>query len=301
MKILFALLVLIFISCNPKKINYELKTDISKKIEVLQVNPERFIKKLPKQLAENSGIIYYNNLLWTFNDSGGENKIYGFNFEGEIKKEIEINAAKNIDWEDIAQDKKHIYIGDFGNNNGQRKNQKIYKIKKKDIGKKEKQKVNAKEIKFEFQNQESFNFQPKYTPFDCEAFVEFDNNLYVFTKDWTDRTTTVYQIPKEKGDYSIVPSEKFDVGGLITGADISADKTKLVLVGYKNYKPILWLFNIVPGKFFGGEKIYIELDNIFDAQTEGVCFLGNDSLLISCEQSSTFIQQIFLVNLKTLQ
>ncbi len=299
-KFLFTLsILLLFISCNTLRKKNKEKSGLLESTTFLHVSPKPFISNLPNELAENSGIIYYDNLLWTFNDSGGKDKFYGINFSGEIEKEIEIKDASNDDWEDIAQDEKYIYIGDFGNNSGTRKNQKIYRIKKKDIGKKAKQKVDAKEIKFDFNNQTNFNFQGKNTPFDCEAMIAFKDNLYLFTKDWGDRTTTVYKIPNKKGDYKISPIEKFNVTGLITGADVSPDQTKLALVGYKNYTPILWLFtDITSESFFNGSKTYVEMDSIFDPQTEGICFLGNDSLLISCERSSSFKEQIFLFDMK---
>ena len=302
-KFLFTLaILLLFISCNNKNKKNISETDLPKNTTFLKVSPKQFIAKLPSELAENSGIIFYDNLLWTFNDSGGKDKFYGFNFDGEIEKEIEIKDAKNDDWEDIAQDDKYIYIGDFGNNSGTRKNQKIYRVKKENIKNKSKQKVDAKEIKFDFANQTDFSFQGKNTPFDCEAMIEFKGDLYIFTKDWSDRTTTVYKIPTKKGEYKIAQIEKFNVTGLITGADVSPDKLQLALVGYKDYKPILWLFSdITTESFFNGTKKYIEMDSIFDAQTEGVCFLGNDSLLISCERTTAFDEQIFLFDLKVFE
>ena len=209
--------------------------------------------------------------------------------------------AKNIDWEDIAQDGKYIYIGDFGNNNGTRKNLKIYQIRKKDIGESAKQKVKSKKIKFSFEDQTDYSFQGRTTSFDCEALIEFNESLYIFTKDWANRFTTVYEIPKDEGEYKIKPIGKFNVNSLITGAVVSPDKTKLALVGYKDYKPILWIFSDFTGNnFWGEQKTHIEMNSIFSAQTEGVCFLGNDSILISCERSSTFQQQVFLIDLNNL-
>ena len=301
LKILITLLILISVSCQFKKKTKVSSVNISQNITSTIVEPQQFIKNLPNKLAENSGIIFYDNLLWTFNDSGGRNIIYGFNLGGEIEKEIEIEDAKNVDWEDIAQDEKHIYIGDFGNNRGMRKNQNVYRIKKKDIGKDAKQKVKSKKIQFSFEDQTDYSFQGKNTPFDCEAIVDFNESLYIFTKDWTTRFTTVYEVPKEKGKYTIKPIGKFNVNGLITGADISPDKSKLALVGYKDYKPILWIFSdFTADNFWGEQKIHIEMNPIFDAQTEGVCFLGNDSILISCERTSTFQQQVFLIDLNNL-
>ena len=43
---------------------------------------------------------------------------------------LSVNKEENVDWEDITQDETHIYIADFGNNNGNRTDLKIYKILK---------------------------------------------------------------------------------------------------------------------------------------------------------------------------
>ncbi|NQU53421.1 MAG: hypothetical protein HQ522_12880 [Bacteroidetes bacterium] len=302
-KLLFSVSVLlILISCTTqnKKDKDKLNSIKTATLEKLDLHP--FILQLPNELNENSGIIFYKNLLWTFNDSGGENKIYGCNLSGEIKIEIEIKDAKNIDWEDIAQDKKYIYIGDFGNNSGARDNQIIYRINKKDISQKREQKVDSEEIQFDFKNQKIFDFPERNTPFDCEAMIELNGKLYIFTKDRSDLTTTIYQIPKKKGEYNIKPLEKFDIKGLITGADISPDKKKLALIGYNTYQPFLWLFSgFTSDKFFSGEKAFFELNSINNAQTEGICFLNNDSILISCERNLYFNEQVFLIGLKNIK
>jgi hypothetical protein len=90
------------------------------------------IYALPKKLKEVSGIIYLpqNKLLWTLEDSGNANMIYGLNFKnGKIEKEITLEKTKNIDWEDITKDNKgNLYVGDFGNNDNVRQDLCIYKI-----------------------------------------------------------------------------------------------------------------------------------------------------------------------------
>ena len=294
--------LIIFMSCTSNSKRTNTKPDLPENTTSLKLNPHPFIPKLPDELRENSGLIYYDGLIWTINDSGGENKIYGFDFKGKIQKEIEIKGAENIDWEDIAQDEKCIYVGDFGNNYGMRENLKIYRVQKKDIGKKSKQKVDAKEIEFQYQDQKDFSFQHHTTPYDCEAITELNNSLYLFTKNWKNRTTSVYKLPAKRGKYKVFSIDSLNVTGLITGADISPDKTKLVLLGYKNFKPILWLFtDIKSDDLFSGTRTFIEMDSINQAQTEGICFLGNDSLLISCEENNYFNHQVFLFNLNTLE
>lgn len=298
MRILPAFFIFITISCQFGNKKNDSKPELNQKSAQEIPKPEIFISELPSELRENSGIIIYDDLIWTFNDSGGKNKIYGIDLSGEIKKEVEIEDAKNVDWEDIAQDKKHIYIGDFGNNAGTRDNQIIYKIEKKDINKKKTQKVKSKKIKFQFKDQNDFKISNRNTPFDCEAMIIFNDTLYIFTKDRSDRTTTVYKMSKKKGDYKISPLNKFNVDGLVTGADISPDKTKLALIGHKYFVPILWIFSDFEGDdFFRGDKIHSKMETISRAQTEGICFMGNDSLLISCEQTGAFNQQVFLIDL----
>jgi hypothetical protein len=290
---------MVFISChNLDNKNSKISETTGSRVSS-QIHFQKFIPQMDPVLNENSGMIFYDNLLWTFNDSGGENKIFGIDFSGNIKKEIELTGAFNVDWEEIAQDKKHIFIGDFGNNNGARKNLKIYRISKNDINQNPKQEIDWEVIQFDYANQDKFGYPPMTTPFDCEAIAELNDTLFLFTKDWEKLTTTVYKIPKNAGYYKLNPIDSFDVKGLITGADISPDKKKLALIGYNNFKPFLWIFSeISAGNIFGRENQFFEFDSLQYAQTEGICFLGNDTLLVSCEQTSVFDHQVFLIDLK---
>ncbi len=294
-------IIILLVSCNLKAQRKSPPLVLPPETISMKIVPEPFIQELPYELNENSGLIYYDGLLWSFNDSGGENIVYGIDFNGDIQKTIELENAENIDWEEIAQDEKHIYIGDFGNNNGNRKNLKIYKIDKDDLDKKN-EKIKADIIEIKYADQESFNFSMQITEFDCEAMAELNDHLYLFSKDWKNQITTVYKVPKKEGKYHIEPLAKFNVNGLVTGADFSPDKKSLVLVGYRDYVPFLWMFSdFEDDNFFSGEKSFIQMESISDAQTEGVCFLNNDILLISCEQSGSFRQQVFLFNTKTMK
>ena len=84
---------------------------------------------LPEILSEVSGIVATDSLIWMIEDSGNKAVIYGLRSDGEITKTIELNHLNNLDWEDLTRDKeKNLYIGDFGNNNNDRKDLVIYKI-----------------------------------------------------------------------------------------------------------------------------------------------------------------------------
>ena len=291
------LISLLLFSCGNQDPE-ELKTDKNQEVKIV---PKNFIEPLPGELIENSGLIFYNNLFWSFNDSGGENLLYGFNRSGEITIQIQLENAENRDWEDIAQDDDFIYIGDFGNNNGARKDLKVYKINKSEITTESYQIIESEIIRFSFSDQKQFSFSPRSTPFDCEAITNIDGELYLFSKRWNDENTTVYNLPKGAGDYTIEPIDSFEVKGLITGADFIPESSILALSGYHDFKPILWLFyNVSKENLYGGKSKLIKMDAIAGAQTEGVCFLNSDTLLISCESTFNFPAQVFMIDLKTL-
>lgn len=287
------LLMFVFFSCSIPEKEHENPT--------VQLKAENYIPEIADKLNEISGLMIYNNHFWGFNDSGGKNELYGFNKSGQIIYEIELDNAQNEDWESITQSEENIFIGDFGNNLGSRENLHIYSINKKDILDKELQKVNTKEIKFTYTLQDRFFYLNQSTPFDCEAMVAFKDKLYLFSKNWRDETTWQYEMPTEQGEYKITPSDTFNVKCLVTGADISPDNKTLALVGYENYRSFIWLFSDFPeDRFFEGKSQHIKLEGIDGAQTEGICFLSNDSILVSCEKTQSYNQQVFLFDLNKL-
>ena len=75
------------------------------------------------RLKEISGAAYFNNGLWVLNDAGNNNNFYRIDpLNGEILQTVTITNAYNIDWEELTCSETDLYIGDFGNNFGNRKN-----------------------------------------------------------------------------------------------------------------------------------------------------------------------------------
>ncbi|GAA71565.1 hypothetical protein P20439_1641 [Pseudoalteromonas sp. BSi20439] len=149
------------------------------------------------KLKEISGIEFDKyKRLWAINDSGDEPKLYRLNKDGSIAKEILVSNAKNIDWEDMTQNKfGHFFLGDFGNNKNERKWLTIYKIENPiDI------KTNTTEaeiIKFTYPELDGSPIQPEQRNYDLEAFVAYGRHLYLFTKNRTepfDGITNVYKV-----------------------------------------------------------------------------------------------------------
>ncbi len=254
----------------------------------VDVTTDFFYMELPAVAEESSGLIYWRDMLWTHNDGGGQTAIYGIDpISGAIKQTVIIKGVKNFDWEDITQDAGYIYIGDFGNNLGNRRPLSVYKISKGGIPYDKKDVfVSAQKSDFAYADQDSYKKRRHAHNFDCEAFFAFEKKLYLFTKNWEDHKTRLYQLPIKKGEYNISPVETFEAGGMITGADISPSGKRMALIGYINYESFLWLFWDFEGDdFFGGNKIRINLTEMLFVQTEAITFANEDELFFSCEAS----------------
>jgi hypothetical protein len=274
---------------------------------IVEFDPGKPIYFLDDEIDENSGLIFYENLFWTLNDSDGEPIIYAFNtLNGELKKRIRISNAINVDWEDLCHDENYIYVGDFGSNAGNRRDLKFYRIPKGLIKDEDYQELKADIINFSYEDQEDFIPRFRTTDYDCEATICLDSGLYIFTKDWIKEETKLYQIPKTPGTYEAKLISSFNIDGLVTAAGTSPDKRFLAILGYKDYMPFMWVFSDYENQnFFNGEKLRIEMPAIHQAQTEALVFKTNDSLFISCEKSIekslilftnvVFPQQMFFV------
>ena len=110
---------------------------------------------LPSVLNEISALEYEKEdknvaSFWGLNDSDSQSEIYRFNAKtGEIINTILITNAPNIDWEEISSDDQRIYIADFGNNRGNRKDLSFYYIEKKSIDySKARQELKAEKVEF---------------------------------------------------------------------------------------------------------------------------------------------------------
>jgi hypothetical protein len=239
---------------------------------------------LPDKIQETSGIIGYNGLIWTFNDSGGKPEIYGFNMSNDsIEQTIVIKNAMNNDWEDIAQDDQFIYIGDFGNNQGMRDSLVIYRISKSDIPSRGNAEVVQQTIVFSYPEYEPVTIPVSWSAFDCEAFVVVKDSLYLFTKDWTNGSTTIYRLPKHAGKFMAKKLITLDVQGLITGADY-LDNT-LILIGYSSFVPFILKYGVDNFNSISEKTgVRYELNDIATYQTEGICFF-NEEIIISSEKT----------------
>jgi len=258
----------------------------------LSINPKTTYKQ-PEVLIENSGVVYWNGLLWQHNDGGHEPLLYAMDTLGnEIRHRIKIAGVSNVDWEDIAQDEAFIYIGDFGNNqHGSRTDLTIYRIAKSSIAQTVGDtSVSAEIITFRYEDQ-PVPPQPvagNKTDFDCEAMIARQGRLFLFTKQWASKQTTIYALPATPGSHTAVRKATFDSEGLITGADIRPDGRQIALCGYSmlGNRFLILLYDYPEDHFFAGNKRRINLTGVFQTESvafgpQGQLYLGSESFGIS--------------------
>jgi len=257
--------------------------------------PESFLL-LPQEVHESSGLIFYEDAIWTHNDSGNDAIIYMIDtLSGDILKEVFISNFSNIDWEDISQDDGFIYIGDFGNNYGNRQDLKILKVLKSDIGSNYYDTVDAVALYYNYSDQISFPSLPHNNNYDCEAMICVGDSIFLFSKNWQNQKTKLYALPKTSGNHTAILIDSLNVSGLITGASHNTGNEVIVLSGYSSYVPMLWLLFDYKQGFFSGNKRRIDMPGILGAQTEGICFYDDDNIYLSAEYTQVVSQRAYSI------
>lgn len=241
---------------------------------------------LPIILSESSGAIFFNDKLIIHNDSGNENRLYELDtISGLVTRTVTVTNATNVDWEDIAQDDTSIYIGDIGNNSGDRTDLKIYKINKSNylIS----NNVTAEIINFSYSDQIDFASNPNNTEWDAEALISFDsNNLILFTKNWVNGITKAYSIPKNNGTFTINPLiTTLTSGGLITGATYNPSTEKVYSIGYNSVlQPFVWVSeNFTNNEVFSGTNTQTFLTSLGFEQLEAITHIEANRYFITSE------------------
>lgn len=238
---------------------------------------------LDNDLQETSGLVKANSNWWSHNDSGYDETFYHLDpATGDILQDIKLKNAHNRDWEDMAGDDSHLYIGDFGNNNNDRLNLGIYIVPFSAIGNSNSETVQEFEwsfLPFSYIDQTSYVTMPEdSTVFDCEAMIFYQNQFQLFTKSRRNYNTVHYVVNASSNVAEKI--ETFDTQGLITGASLSPDGKMIALVGYdlRPFIPtvfcwLLWDWPAGTNQFFSGNKRRIELGTALQiGQVESIGF-----------------------------
>ena len=239
------------------------------------------VATLSDSLKETSGLTFFREKLYTINDGGNSSEVFEIDkSSGKILDVIKTDL-KNKDWEAITSDSTNIYIGDFGNNAGTRKDLKIYKIPFKDSVKID----SIQEIPFFYPEQKDFEPKNINNDFDAEAMIFLNGKIHLFTKEWISKSVTHYTVnPNVFVQQPAEKIESFKTDFVVT--DASYFDKKLYLVGYtKNTEVFLSIFGETePGIFFNQKPVkYYIGSSLSVGQIEGIS-VNEDGIYISGEE-----------------
>lgn len=262
--------------------------------------PTMLVQELDTLVEETSGLVFINGKLWTHNDSGGEAKIYCIDtVSGQVTDTKVIAGVENEDWEDMAKDRTHVYIGNFG---AMSNNMQILRIKIEDLENPNIDTIVPRIINFTYGNPDypEEDFSATNTRFDCEAFIVKDDTIFLFSKNWVDNKTYLYAIPNKANYFhTVTPIDTLNLNYLVTGADYDYVTNTVALVGYTysslDSKPhVTLLTGFEDNKFFSGEHTNQEFTQpssltnqsggITYNQIEGVAFRDSGRLWVTNEK-----------------
>lgn len=259
-------------------------------------------------IDEMSGIVKsrtYSDTYWVHNDSGDEPRIFAIGRSGEVKAPgatrsdppypgIVIDLAVNVDWEDIAIDGATLYIGDLGNNGNARRDLGIYVVEEPNpLAIRRTRPTTWLPVAYPDQNA----FPPANLRFDCEALFVSEGKLYLISKDRIGplpglpaATASLYRLDSghvDKVNVLTLVESKSDLGGWVTGADLSPDGRRLAVLCQAPVQSV-WVFEkpMDSDKFLSGRATRYVLEGI--RQAEAICWDDPETLIITNEQRDVF-------------
>ncbi len=209
--------------------------EVNIKVDSIFGEPVKGGKLKNKSIDEASGLavsIQYPNLLYTHNDSGGKPIIYKLDEKGNDLGTIKLEYITNRDWEDIAisydsiSGKSHIYVGEFGDNNGVYRSIYIYRVEE----------PSPDSIKITV-IPDIFELKYPNGPRDSETLM-FDpqtSNLYIVSK--REKRNIIYKVSNDNlvsGKISVLDSVGTLPIKMPTAGDISPDGYEILIKNYKN-------------------------------------------------------------------
>ncbi|EXJ09591.1 hypothetical protein D791_03433 [Nitrincola nitratireducens] len=192
------------------------------------------IATLATELNETSGLAFHQGTWWTMNDSGNSAALYEVSQQdGTVLRRVHPLNSENRDWEALAQDDRHLYIADCGNNRGDRHSFQIYSVPWSDLlQSKHRGVVSSAQMDIRLSDTRPESKLHAHNN-DCEALAHVDGQLWLFTKNWKDQATRLYRVDTRKSKQSLTASATYPVKGLITAADFDPESRRLALLGYR--------------------------------------------------------------------
>lgn len=239
----------------------------------------REVGSLKGVVPESSGLApgATSQSYYSFGDGGNSAMLYEISGAGKLVRSFEVGAPNN-DWESLSRDNSgNYYIGNCGNNESTRRNLSIYRLRldnPQQVGK----------INFTYPDQSEFPPKKKARNFDCEASLWNEGQVWLFTKDrGQSSTSNVYSVPEQPGTYTAKKVTSLPIPGQVTDAALRPDGRRLVLLGRGE---LFILDGNTWADILKSTPRQVSLEGA--GQTEGAVFKDSNTLLISTEQGGLF-------------
>ena len=205
-----------------------------------------------KLLTEISGLAASRSqpgVLWAHNDSGDIARIFAMTDDGRHLGAYTLPSVQAIDWEDMAlgpgpvDGKDYLYLGDIGDNAGQRSEITVYRVREPDAG-----------SDGELTDVEALVLQYPDRPHDAEVLLvdPLDGNIYIITKEIAGGPSTVFRAPGAAAQVTVLeevatvdfqalnaaepPQDAgplvLNLGWLPTGGDVAPDRSAVAIRTY---------------------------------------------------------------------
>jgi len=223
-------------------------------------------------ITESSGLLRHSDSLFYTHNDDTDSCLYLISAAGNLKGRVCI-PFHNRDWEDISSDGRgRLFIGDIGNNFYRQDTLKVLIFN-------EKEKNSEGIIRMSFLDEKGEN-----SAFDFEAMVWQADSLYLFSKDKRERNSLVFAVPDRPGDYTLSPKQKIPVAGMVTSAALRPDGKEFALLTYGKiyFYSLSFGLSQIPAPDFC--LAYWPM-----RQSESLCYLGRDSLLLGNEQGNLYL------------
>lgn len=240
---------------------------------------------------ETSGLAFFNDTILSINDGGNEPVLHALrSADGQHLQSWSIANAFNVDWEALAISQTAVFIGDIGNNAGNRSTLDIYRIDRADMLPTTTS-ISAQKLTFKLADQPAQALPINAHNYDSEAMFYWQDSLHLLSKNWQNLWTRHYVLPSNWQDTLVVsPRDSFYVNGLVTDAAIDEVSNQLYLLGYKKqqsglYSSFMYRFLNASNLFFGSDYQRVELGSTLNlGQTEGLCMSGAHKGFMTGEQ-----------------
>ena len=254
-------------------------------------------------ISEPSGLAasrQFVGVYWTHNDSGDSNRIFAVAANGDLIAQYFISNAKAIDWEAIAiDDAGFLYVGDIGNNDNERRDLTVYRVKEPDPTAVSDKLAVDRTVRFAYPDQKRFP-DPDQRNFDAEALFwaprasDGKGTLFLLTKHRSDLRTVLYRFDDLSGSAPITLTRvgEYEVGGgsgrfggMVTGADATLDGRHLAVLSYH----AVFIFERPNGSdnYLSRPINRIDLEQDVTVQAEAIAWDGSE-LLFTNEQRRIF-------------